>query len=539
MSSVLEFVIRAKDSASSVVESVRSKISQFGSSLGGELLKVAGWAGAAATAVKLIGDGIREAFEVQRLTAQFETLLGSVEAAKARMAELKDFKMGAGEGLFKMPDIGKASQSLGTLTDDLIGGSDGLKMIGDAATATGNSMESVAFAVGKAFGDIKEGLPIDRAIMQLQSLGLIGPDVIKVLKDLDASQASQIEKWNALSGALEQYNGAMANMAKTDAGKMQKEKTELDETKDAVGGWFGRRMVGIAHVAGALGKASTGDVHGAIFGEDPTDKMAREQYDSELAEREKLAKDKKVADAFAKAQKEIDEKAEHERKIKADEYADKKMKEDVSEKRRISEAAQAEEAQQARENERKDKAKRSSDLREDASDAKAKVEEDAKVKATGLEEQIKALGDAAESAAKRFQTAKTWLTDFSGKPGGEWGARGDGRREWTADAAAARNTNARKETEDKQDWARMQELQGRVKRGVKLSKGDAEWLGDQQGWMKKRDEQVKGAAQAAKEQAQALMDKKALEKAKDQAALDAAASLKNIEKTLQQNLQAN
>ena len=164
--------------------------------------------------VKLWG-AIQESFKFETLTVQFKTLLGSAEEAKRRMASLAEF---AEVTPFNLDEVVKASRTLTVMSDNALGTEYSLRLVGDAAAATGASFEEVAFWVGRAYAMIKGGQPFGEAALRLQELGILTPAVRQEMEALQASGAKNSEVWEAFAARLEEFDGAMVDLSQTGDG---------------------------------------------------------------------------------------------------------------------------------------------------------------------------------------------------------------------------------------------------------------------------------------------------------------------------------
>jgi hypothetical protein len=297
---ILEYIIRAKDETGRGLSSAQATISGMGKNLASGFLsavgKVAVGFGVITGAAALIQKAFAEAFEFQSVQAQLKTLLGSTEAAAKRMRELSSWKNEEGKGQFGMADVGKASMNLERLTEGALSGKAALNMLGDVAAATGNTMDAVSFAVGRAFGLLAQGMPIDRAMMQLQQLGVLGPDAIKQLKDLERQGASTAEMWNVIEAALARYKGGIADLANSGAGGMTQLKNEANEILETFGLWMTKGLMpvinAIKEAAGLLGRLAGGEGLAAAVDKAliPRDPLLRTKADVDAEEVSKAKK---------------------------------------------------------------------------------------------------------------------------------------------------------------------------------------------------------------------------------------------------------
>lgn len=163
-------------------------------------------AGVVAVAAAAMGYAVKKAFEFEGYEAQFRVLMGSMSEAKARMKELAEF---AAVTPFELPEIVRASRQMHVLTEGLMGGAASLRMVGDAAAATGANIEEVALWVGRAYSMIKAGRPFGEAAMRLQELGILGAAARNEMESLQATGASSAKVWGVLSNSLKGFAGGM------------------------------------------------------------------------------------------------------------------------------------------------------------------------------------------------------------------------------------------------------------------------------------------------------------------------------------------
>lgn len=152
--------------------------------------------------------------EVETLSVQFETLLGSAELAQNRIEGLVDF---AAHTPFQLPEISKASRVLQTLTQGVLASSDGLRLVGDAAAASGADFENLAMHVGRAYDGLNANRPVGESMMRLQELGIVSGDTRNEIEKLQKAGKGK-EAWEALKEQLKKSQGAMEKLSKTAKG---------------------------------------------------------------------------------------------------------------------------------------------------------------------------------------------------------------------------------------------------------------------------------------------------------------------------------
>lgn len=175
---------------------------------------------------------ISSAFKFETQTNQFKTLIGSIDEAKAHMADLKAL---GDTPPFSLDEFARASRELMVMSDGVLGYKRSLEMIGDAAAATGRPIESVSHAVGRLYSAIRDGQPISRAAMELKNMGILTPAVVQSLTDMQDKGASIVEVWGEVENALMRYNGAMAETEQTGDGLVASISTRWDNAVRAFG----------------------------------------------------------------------------------------------------------------------------------------------------------------------------------------------------------------------------------------------------------------------------------------------------------------
>lgn len=141
---------------------------------------------------------ISTAATFQDLEASFTTLLGSVDAAKERMADLAKF---AAETPFELGEVAQASRVLQNFTDGALASGEGLRLIGDLAAATGQPFEEVAVTIGRFYSALKSGAPTGEAAARL--------------RELTGDTYNQVKSWDEAREALSKYSGEMDRRSKT------------------------------------------------------------------------------------------------------------------------------------------------------------------------------------------------------------------------------------------------------------------------------------------------------------------------------------
>ena len=202
----------------------RSAVSGFSSLVRPQMMMVAASVAGAALAVKGISTAFREARAAVGEAANRETmetafipLLGSAKAARERMAELADF---AAHTPFQLPGIAAASRTLESLTDGALSTGDGLRLVGDAASAQNTPIEEMAVTIGRLYSGLDSGRPVGEAMQRLQELGAISPDVRAKREKLQAEGKKGSEVWQVAAEELARFSGGMELQSQTWNGKI-------------------------------------------------------------------------------------------------------------------------------------------------------------------------------------------------------------------------------------------------------------------------------------------------------------------------------
>lgn len=226
MNKVLEYIIAAKDNTSNAIKSALDRVKNFAGAVGRNLANIKAGFDMLGQAARRAGSFLSKAFEYEKMTAQFKTLVGSMDEARVHMKMLQDM---GDTPPFSLEQFAAASRSLMIMTDGALGFKKSLELVGDAAAATGQPIENLAHEVGRAYAIIRDGQPITRATMALRSMGAITPEVAAKMDDLQKQGASTVEIWNELQTALSKYKGAMAETETTADGLIAAISSQWDD----------------------------------------------------------------------------------------------------------------------------------------------------------------------------------------------------------------------------------------------------------------------------------------------------------------------
>lgn len=181
--------------------------------IGAVVAALAALAAGSAFAFKAIG----AAADIQKLTFQFQVLLGSVDKAQQRMAELNRF---AAETPFELPEVVKANKTLEVLSEGVLSTIPKMTMIGDAASFVGQRFDDFAITVGRVYAAIQGGRPLGDEAMRLQEVGAITPKVRNEIEKLQKAHADAGKIWELVEKSLLRFSGTMQGEAHLWAGLM-------------------------------------------------------------------------------------------------------------------------------------------------------------------------------------------------------------------------------------------------------------------------------------------------------------------------------
>lgn len=185
------------------------------SSLKTTLLGITGAIGGIVGLGAAIQQSVRFNAELERQAVAFKTLLGNADAASRRMAELARF---AAQTPFELPEIVQASKILQSLTNGALASGDGLRLVGDAAAATGRPLEEVSMWVGRLYAGLQSGTPVGEATMRLLEMGLISGTTARRLNDLAESGEGAGQAMTILRDTFGRLGGAMSDQSQTFSG---------------------------------------------------------------------------------------------------------------------------------------------------------------------------------------------------------------------------------------------------------------------------------------------------------------------------------
>ena len=232
MAKKVEIIVTAKNATKAgaravkvSLKSISDSAKRVGTAIKAAFSKLRGAFIATAVAAAAMAVTLKKAFEFERYTLQFKVLFGNMDEAKERIKDLQDF---SAKTPFQFGDIAKASRALEIFTDGVMGGTESLKLVGDAAAATGTPINDLAFWVGRAYSAISSGRPFGEAAMRLQEMGILTGAARGEIEDMTKAGANNAAIWGVVQKALEKSEGGMETLSLSGEGLVSTLKDNLN-----------------------------------------------------------------------------------------------------------------------------------------------------------------------------------------------------------------------------------------------------------------------------------------------------------------------
>jgi hypothetical protein len=175
-----------------------------------------------------IGHGVKEAATVEELRRPIEGIVGSVDLAKARMAELQKF---VERNPFELKDAAEASKKLLAFGDGALAAGAGLRLVAGVAAATDKPLAKVSDAVGNLYKAASDNAPLDAALAALVKLGVLSAETSQKINAAGGGSKS----WEAAQSALGVYSANLESKANTWGAIMDRIKKQVAEIFAAIG----------------------------------------------------------------------------------------------------------------------------------------------------------------------------------------------------------------------------------------------------------------------------------------------------------------
>ncbi len=162
-----------------------------------------------------VRSGVAFNANLEQQTIALKTLTGSMTVAQARMRELVEF---TARTPFQFQEVVNANRLLVTFGGLALATEDTLRMVGDAAAASGRGFEDVAMWVGRLYVGLANGAPVGQATMRLLEMGVISAQAKSELEALASSAQGHAGAQQILARVLAGTTGAMIEQAVTASG---------------------------------------------------------------------------------------------------------------------------------------------------------------------------------------------------------------------------------------------------------------------------------------------------------------------------------
>lgn len=179
--------------------------------------------------------GLDRITRVNYYAPSFAKLLGGLDAAKRRLAEISAL---AAKGPFKFQDLADGNRRLEILTRGRLSGRKGNQLVGDAAAAGGTSFTEMASLMGTVYDDISNGREINFGVEQLRQLGVVSTDTANRLLLLRQSGISNAKMWAAVEEEVARSKGSMKSLAQEIAGLQERLNSTRENQDLSVGQMF-------------------------------------------------------------------------------------------------------------------------------------------------------------------------------------------------------------------------------------------------------------------------------------------------------------
>lgn len=241
------------------IEATKSQVDRMTKSVKGSLAEMAKsnrhhWAdikaawdmgvGIFRSAVGVIQDALRRAFDAEYALTNFKTLLGGMDEAKAHVAELKKF---ASETPLSFGDISGASKSLLAFGMSVQEVMPSLKMVGDISLGNSEKFESLSSALGqvKAAGHLT-GVQLKQMIIAgFNPLVTISQQSGVAVDELKKRMEDGVISYDLVAAAMKSatseggmFHDAMKDASKTGAGLFSTMKDNWNAALATLGGAF-------------------------------------------------------------------------------------------------------------------------------------------------------------------------------------------------------------------------------------------------------------------------------------------------------------
>lgn len=163
-------------------------------------------------AFSLLGNAIDKASQMEGFRTRWAYLLGSFDAAKAKMADLFQF---ANDTPFELPGVTQAALSLQNLKDTGLETMAGLKQVGDAAARAQQPIEEVASRITRLVNNLKRGGGSGDEARILGEWQILSPAAVATLAEAGTDATKFADNLKLVKAELDNSKNAMLLMSTT------------------------------------------------------------------------------------------------------------------------------------------------------------------------------------------------------------------------------------------------------------------------------------------------------------------------------------
>lgn len=179
---------------------------------------------AAVTAgIKFMSDALSAGAAQEKLTVQLTAMLGSAQAARTELEQIKDFTTGGAAGFLSFDDAQKGVERLQTLSGGLISVNQGLQILAGAQAVSGVGTEQLAQEIGKASNMMLAQVPIRYQLLTtlVQSKVITAQNAVE-LENMSRKGATGTAVFSAFQQMLHQNDAAAKQASTTFDGVIQR-----------------------------------------------------------------------------------------------------------------------------------------------------------------------------------------------------------------------------------------------------------------------------------------------------------------------------
>lgn len=164
---------------------------------------------------------------------QFQTITGSAEGARSKIAELMRFERGSQFGL---GDIVGASRALQVFGNGALSAASDLKRTENIARMSGSSISDAGDAYGQFYRILKNGGSVQEAAAGLEKMGVLTEDTVRGMDRMQQGGVGYSQIFAAANASIDEASKGLGDFSKTTEGLQKK----LGEVHDQMASAFGK-----------------------------------------------------------------------------------------------------------------------------------------------------------------------------------------------------------------------------------------------------------------------------------------------------------